>query len=211
MELVNLAKVLHNVLTPNECDSIINEFEKRKITAKAEESTNLEGYQATGTSKIVYLKQTSEHYNFLLEKMNFCLWQWISHLEQYNFVLIPTLKHTLRYPHIIRILRYNKGEYVHEHSDWGPFTHASVVLNLNSDYEGGEFSFFHKKYNFQLKQGDALIFPADVFWTHEVTPVTSGVRYSVNSFIQSFPNDIVKKIEKEYHYWKKDREREFKF
>ena len=42
----------------------------------------------------------------------------------------------------------------------------------------------------KLKQGDALIFPADHYWVHEVKPINKGVRYSVNCFLQSIPQSV---------------------
>ena len=38
----------------------------------------------------------------------------------------------------IRILKYNVGEYIDDHSDIGPNIRASCTLNLNEDYEGGQ-------------------------------------------------------------------------
>jgi hypothetical protein len=42
-----------------------------------------------------------------------------------------------------------------------------------------------------LEKGDAVIFPANPFFIHEVTEVTEGRRYSVNSFLTSLPHEDV--------------------
>jgi predicted 2-oxoglutarate/Fe(II)-dependent dioxygenase YbiX len=82
-----------------------------------------------------------------------------------------------------------------------------LTFNLNEDYEGGDFTFFGKKFTPKLKKGTVMIFPADIFWTHEVIPVTKGTRYSMNTFIKSQPDPVVRqlkfnhllKLNKEYY------------
>ena len=85
-------------------------------------------------------------------------------------------------------MKYSLGAEIHPHSDHDPGTYGSISFNLNDNYEGGVFTFFNGNYSVELKKGDALIFPADYFWVHEVTPVTKGVRYSLNSFLNHLPN-----------------------
>ena len=46
----------------------------------------------------------------------------------------------------------------------------------------------------QLKRGDALIFPADHFWVHEVKPIKKGVRYSTNCFLQNMPTSLIEHL-----------------
>jgi predicted 2-oxoglutarate/Fe(II)-dependent dioxygenase YbiX len=94
-------------------------------------------------------------------------------------------------------MKYETGAEIHPHSDHAPGTYGSISFNLNDNYEGGEFKFFNGNYTIPLNKGDALIFPADYFWVHEVTKVTKGERYSINSFIRSHP-EIFKKIYREY-------------
>jgi hypothetical protein len=38
-----------------------------------------------------------------------------------------------------------------------------------------------------LEKGEAMIWPADYFWVHEVKPIISGARYSLNTFLCSVP------------------------
>jgi predicted 2-oxoglutarate/Fe(II)-dependent dioxygenase YbiX len=92
------------------------------------------------------------------------------------------------------LLKYSTGASIHPHIDWGPFIHASCTFNLNDNYNGGEFAFFNGQHTITLGKGDALIFPADSFWVHEVKPVTEGIRYSTNSFITSLPDDIQRNL-----------------
>jgi len=84
----------------------------------------------------------------------------------------------------IRILKYNVGSYISDHSDVGGPIRASCTLNLNEDYEGGDFRFFDGLIKESFKTGDAMLFPAEPVWVHGTEPVTKGVRYCINCFLQ---------------------------
>jgi|TARA_E500000318_G_scaffold87176_1_gene84077 predicted 2-oxoglutarate/Fe(II)-dependent dioxygenase YbiX len=57
---------------------------------------------------------------------------------------------------------------------------VSIVGNLNSDYEGGDFYIRNNKY--ELKEGDIMLFPSTFIFNHEVKTVTKGERYSFVSW-----------------------------
>lgn len=86
----------------------------------------------------------------------------------------------------------NSGKYDWHHDVfWENKRHhdrkLSVVIQLNdpSTYQGGNFEFRmpHDPSELQLfrQQGSILVFPS--FFEHRVTPVTSGTRYSLVSWI----------------------------
>ena len=90
-----------------------------------------------------------------------------------------------KYPDNIRILKYEKGQCIKDHTDVGHDTRGSCTLNLNENYEGGEFRFFDGQIKESFKTGDAMLFPAEPIWIHGTEPVTKGSRYSINCFLQS--------------------------
>lgn len=55
----------------------------------------------------------------------------------------------------------------------------SCSFILNDDYEGGEFAFFDREFKYKLEKGDAIMFPSNFMYPHEVMPVTKGTRYSI--------------------------------
>jgi glutaredoxin-related protein len=60
----------------------------------------------------------------------------------------------------------------------------SIIINLNDDYEGGEFNFPKQDVKIKLKKGEAICFPP--YWTHphEVSSVSFGeYRYTINTWI----------------------------
>ena len=84
----------------------------------------------------------------------------------------------------IRILKYEKGQCIKDHTDLEGTVRASCTLNLNEDYEGGEFRFFNGRIKHSFKTGDAMIFPAEPIWIHGTEPIIKGVRYSINCFLE---------------------------
>ena len=84
----------------------------------------------------------------------------------------------------IRLLRYREGEEIKDHLDMNDQNRMSCSINLNDNYEGGAFSFFHGKHKINLKQGQGMVFPAETIWVHGVEKITKGTRYSINCFLQ---------------------------
>lgn len=101
----------------------------------------------------------------------------------------------MTYSHMYRLLKYEVGAKIHPHIDHSPFVYGSCTFNLNDDYEGGQFAFFRGKHKVDLRRGDAMIWPADYFWVHEVEPITRGTRYSTNSFLQSIPESVLRDVQ----------------
>ena len=61
---------------------------------------------------------------------------------------------------------------------------ASIIIALNSDYEGGIFNFPLQNYKVKLKQGDARVFPATYTHPHEVSSPENGtLRYTINTWL----------------------------
>jgi len=83
----------------------------------------------------------------------------------------------------IRIIRYKEGEFIKDHSDISNTIRGSCTINLNEDYEGGQFRFFGGRVKEEFKTGDGIIFPAEPIWIHGTEPVTKGTRYSINCFL----------------------------
>lgn len=185
--------VVRNVLNEDQCKSIVDEFENTPETCVYHEnslnySTNT---VAPSPFDIILLHPESKNFPLVHSTTEKLIHNWIDHLQSLDCFLTTTLKSELRYAHRYRILRYKKGDYIHPHIDWENFIHASVTINLNDEYTGGEFQFFNGKKSIQLGTGDAIVFPASHYWVHQVTPILTGTRYSINSFICSLPYDLL--------------------
>ena len=80
----------------------------------------------------------------------------------------------------VQLIRYGKGHKFEEHVDtYGAaprILSASIVLN--DDYEGGELTFWQDKHKVSdMATGDAVVFPSNFTYPHQVKPITAGTRY----------------------------------
>jgi alkylated DNA repair dioxygenase AlkB len=194
-DITKLALKIPNFLTHEECDGLINEFEQRKEEFYIEISKNSKTNKVEDSNyKVISLKPHTNSFNFIKEKTNIAINSWIHYLDQPKYFFTDALKDNLKFSHSYRIMKYETGASIHPHSDHELGIYSSISFNLNDNYEGGEFKFFNGNYTIPLSKGDALIFPADFFWVHEVTKVTKGERYSINSFIKSTPEASRKNV-----------------
>jgi PKHD-type hydroxylase len=91
-------------------------------------------------------------------------------------------------PERVQLTAYDKDGFYGWHEDWAPLVASPVVRKVSvvallsdpADFEGGEFQFEEGK-AIEMKRGSILAFPS--FVRHQVTPVTSGKRYSAVCWI----------------------------
>jgi len=79
------------------------------------------------------------------------------------------------------LLRYLENNFCKQHTDSYKARPRAVSCSfaLNDDFEGGEFAFFDRELKYKLEKGDAIMFPSNFMYPHEVMPVTKGTRYSI--------------------------------
>jgi predicted 2-oxoglutarate/Fe(II)-dependent dioxygenase YbiX len=79
------------------------------------------------------------------------------------------------------LLKYPEGCFYIEHTDSFKAAPRAISCSfmVNDDFEGGEFAFFNRELKYKLEKGDALLFPSNFMYPHEVMPVTKGTRYSI--------------------------------
>ena len=63
------------------------------------------------------------------------------------------------------------------------FRNISLIMALNSNYEGGVFKFPLQNLELRLEQGDIICFPVYATHPHEVSAPTNGVRYTINTWL----------------------------
>jgi prolyl 4-hydroxylase len=88
----------------------------------------------------------------------------------------------------VRYCRYSDGERFAPHADishsTGPLRSLlTVILYLNSDFEGGETDFFGHAVT--PRAGAAILFPHEL--RHEGRPVTAGVKYILRTDVMFAP------------------------
>lgn len=102
-----------------------------------------------------------------------------------KFPLIRT-----EYLNQIDLLKYQAGGKYETHIDQfsGSTRTLSFILNLNEEYEGGDFVFYDEKNNEAIKKikcktGTVIFFPSNFLYPHSVQPITKGTRYSIVGWI----------------------------
>lgn len=89
------------------------------------------------------------------------------------------------------LLKYEKNDYsagYKFHEDFGSTCterHLSISICLNNKYEGGEFVFNLPEEHYIVPQnvGDALIFPSNFMFPHQVNKITKGIRYALIGWV----------------------------
>lgn len=93
-----------------------------------------------------------------------------------------------------QFLKYEVGDFYKIHEDVtqkkSPKRVLSIVFFLSdpSDYEGGYLRIYSKERSMRVAQiaGTGVIFPSPML--HEVTPVTSGTRFVLVTWLKDFPS-----------------------
>ena len=192
MQMQELIHIVPNLLSEDQCDHLMNKLQSSKNILKETSADAFTGVFRESTFDVVSLEPDEPEFDIILNAQKQMIQSWMNKLESMNSFNLPALRKLCLYTHDQRLLRYQVGGKIHPHTDWNHGTHASCTIALNdeSEYEGGDFCFWGGKHKVRLKKGSAMIFPADPYWVHEVSEITSGVRYSTNSFICSVPYSV---------------------
>lgn len=181
--MINNSYLFPAFLTTDECENIIDYCLSNQQLEEA--TVNVNGkYQ-------VYEKARKSKVNFYPYVDNF---GWLLDRIKQSLDSQITLKgFEINYEANFQFTHYGVGEYYGWHQDdsgSGPAAKRaySIVIQLSENYEGGLLQF--KKdgiQTFSPGTGRMIVFPSS--WSHQVTPVTSGTRYSLVSWFS------IKKLE----------------
>lgn len=84
------------------------------------------------------------------------------------------------------ILKYGIGQkfidHIDDHVDY--LRRMSTIYYLNDNYEGGELNFPRFNITYKPVANDFIIFPSNYIYNHSVSPVISGERYAVVSWLR---------------------------
>jgi len=188
MDLSECIHIEENFLHLKTTSSLFNylntiKFDKAKVNIDLDPTNNVNyEFRNVGSYPVSPLK----------EKMTDVFW--FRYLQnQINEVI--TKKYIKKFPLVslknweqIEFLKYEKDNKFVNHVDHGYGTPRtlSIVYLLNNDYEGGELVFnFQNKQSMTIKKipNTLIIFPSNFCFVHQVTPVTSGIRFSAVSWI----------------------------
>jgi hypothetical protein len=171
--------VIKNALTYPLCDAILDEFKNSDEWINSEIASginkNVRNCQTIGVSYPSIIEKNKKVRlkidKYLMASASKCI-------KEYN-IKFPYCK--IEEDSGYELLRYEEGCFYIEHTDSFKARPRAVSCSfiLNDDFEGGEFAFFNKEFKYKLDKGDALLFPSNFMYPHEVLPVTKGTRYSI--------------------------------
>jgi len=172
--------VIKNALTNPLCDAILEEFKNSDewqdtVIGSGEVKKNIRNCKTIVIS-----------YPHIIEKNKKVRLK----LDKYIFVSASECiqKYNTKFPYCqieedsgYELLKYPEGCFYIEHVDSFKARPRAVSCSfiLNDDFEGGEFAFFDRELKYKLEKGDAIMFPSNFMYPHEVMPVTKGTRYSI--------------------------------
>ena len=89
----------------------------------------------------------------------------------------------------IDLLKYEVGGKYEIHTDHSHQSQRTLtfILNLNEDYDGGDFVFYNQNKKemkrVKCKTATCIMFPSNFQYPHRIEPITKGTRYSIVAWL----------------------------
>jgi predicted 2-oxoglutarate/Fe(II)-dependent dioxygenase YbiX len=89
----------------------------------------------------------------------------------------------------VDLLKYEVGGKYEIHCDhcYQAERTLTFILNLNEDYEGGDFVFYNQDNTemkiVKCKTATCIMFPSNFQYPHRIEPITKGTRYSIVAWL----------------------------
>lgn len=181
--LTDLIYIKRNFLSPEHCKYIINEFETSPNPPQQEHCPQaFSGVDTYSTFSVKDSQYRSASFYMIHETIEQTINEYWDYTDTFGAFHVAR-RGSMLFPHRYRLMKYEKGSWIHPHVDHDIGIYGSCTINLNTDYEGGTFAFWGGLHKVKLGLGDVMIWPADYFWVHEVEEITEGTRYSANCFL----------------------------
>tara|TARA_B100001029_G_scaffold84274_1_gene69183 strand:+ start:121 stop:750 length:630 start_codon:yes stop_codon:yes gene_type:complete len=181
--LTDLIYIKRNFLSPEHCKYIINEFETSPNPPQQEHCPQaFSGVDTYSTFSVKDSQYRSASFYMIHETIEQTINEYWDYTDTFGAFHVAR-RGSMLFPHRYRLMKYEKGSWIHPHVDHDYGIYGSCTINLNTDYEGGTFAFWGGLHKVKLGLGDVMIWPADYFWVHEVEEITEGTRYSANCFL----------------------------
>ena len=171
--------IVKNALSVNLCDKILDEFKSSDEWVDTEVASGLNKNIRNCQTIIISFPHVIQKNKNIRHKLDNAIFDGASKcIQEYN----------TKFPHCkieedsgYELLKYPKGCFYIQHTDSFKARPRAISCSfiLNDDFEGGEFAFFDRELKYKLEKGDAIMFPSNFMYPHEIMPVTQGTRYSI--------------------------------
>jgi predicted 2-oxoglutarate/Fe(II)-dependent dioxygenase YbiX len=183
-KLEDFIQVFDDVLSPENCNLILDEYQNSSEWTDTYIGSGEISKTARNCKEIPISSQHILEQNFEIRtNLDNIVFDSVKNvIANYND-LIPTFKIDIDTGY--QLLRYREGEFYIQHTDSFKEQQRSLScsIQLNEDYDGGEFAFFDREMMIRTKPGSAIVFPSNFMYPHEIMPVIRGTRYSIITWL----------------------------
>jgi predicted 2-oxoglutarate/Fe(II)-dependent dioxygenase YbiX len=183
-KLEDFVQVFDDILSKEDCNIILNEYQNSSEWLDTGIDDGKISKNVRNCTEISISHRYTLEQNFDTRKnLDDIVFESVKNvITNYNN-LIPTCMISIDTGY--QLLRYKEGEFYAQHTDSFKEQQRSLScsIQLNEDYEGGEFAFFNREMMIRSKPGSAIVFPSNFMYPHEIMPVISGTRYSIITWL----------------------------
>jgi len=179
MKLEDAIVVLNNLVNKDFIDLIKKYIDKKSINKLPTVTGDIKHRNVFGH----ILKDNSISDKIFFKHIDRIIKQHYSHYKfKFPYLMTSRLQQ-------IDLLKYEIGGKYDIHTDhfYAGQRTLTFILNLNGDYEGGDFVFYNQD-NTEMKRvkctaATCIMFPSNFKYPHRVEPVTKGIRYSIVAWL----------------------------
>ncbi len=183
-KLEDFIQVFDNVLSPENCNLILNEYKNSSEwldtkTGGGEVTKHTRNCMEISISQDFVINQNLD----VRKNLDDIVFESVRNIiSNYNDI-VPTFRIDIDTGY--QLLRYKEGEFYTQHTDSFKNQQRSLScsIQLNEDYDGGEFALFDREMMIRTKPGSAIVFPSNFMYPHEIMPVIKGTRYSIITWL----------------------------
>ena len=172
--------IVKNALSLDLCDDILNEFKNSDEWKDTQVGNGVIKKDIRNCETIIIsYPHVIQKNNDIRHKLDNAIFDGAAKcIQEYNNKFLHSL---IEEDSGYELLKYPEGCFYMQHTDSFKARPRAVSCSfmLNDDFEGGEFAFFDRELKYTLEKGNALMFPSNFMYQHEVMPVTKGTRYSI--------------------------------
>lgn len=183
-KLEDFIGVFNNVMSDTVCDLILNEYE----SSDEWQNTKIEGAKVDKSVKNcmnigISQYNTIQKNREIRKKIDKLIHNSIGEVIYLYKKIFPAFNIEIDTGY--ELLRYNEGEFYIQHTDSFKDQQRSLAcsIQLNDDYDGGEFGFFNRDVIIRSQKGSVTVFPSNFMYPHEIMPVIRGTRYAIITWL----------------------------
>lgn len=176
--LENYIVVIEDLLSADLCDKIVQEYHNENFDYDTHHTfgTDVRNLYELNISDTRFINSSNSYTRKLIDTE---VHKVVKQIPQYHPVdnIVSDSGYSLR--------RMDAGKFYKQHTDEGAGTNwrISCSICLNDDFTGGDLCFFDGQLKYPMKKGQAITFPSNYLYPHEVSEVTSGTRYAIVTWL----------------------------